>query len=353
MRKMKIEARSLNCGMCAVFALAALLLAGCQLTPVPMPDGWADMTEAQLAAAAQEEALAEMYDGLYGEGVTFGQTDPSVVSDLQELVDGQMTEVVAADDFEPVAAPILLAGESNSPYASIVEKYIGFGWNYVDGTVPDYNGWFGHLSDCEYDIEFSALVWNSYGVDAVYLLTENATRAAIRAMLDGVVAGLEDDAVVFVDTSGHGADLPNLTGDPMEASNQAMATYDGFILDDTVWEWLQEQEKRIHFVWRVDTCHSGDMVRDPFVFSRDVPRGFSGSVLLLAGCAKDETSMSTGRGGAWHIANWGATPVGRTVRGLFDASLALTDPADQVPVYAEYGSVPDWLRDAVLVWEKN
>ncbi len=347
MRNLKLETRNWKFGARDAFVLVALLLAGCQLTPTAMPDGWEGMTEAQLAAAVQEEALA----GMVGEGLTFGQTDPAVVAELQELVDGQMTEVVADEGSAPVAEPVRLAGESSSPYASIVEKYIGFGWNYVDGTAPDYNGWYGHLSDCEYDIEFSALVWNSYGVDAVYLLTENATRASIRAMLDAAVAELPEDSVIFVDTSGHGADLPNLTGDPTEASNQAMAAYDGFILDDTVWGWLQEQEKRIHFVWRVDTCHSGDMVRDPFVFSRDVPRGFSGSVLLLAGCAKDETSMSTGRGGAWHIANWAATPVGRTVRGLFDASLALTDPADQVPVYAEYGSVPDWLRDAVLVWE--
>ena len=167
-------------------------------------------------------------------------------------------------------------------------KAVCIGWDRVDPKV--WNGWSGDLEDCEFDATFWSETWESFGIDAPYLLTEKATITNCYELLKSTVKKTKDGDWLIVCVSGHGGQEPD---------HEYICAYDGPIVDKTINQWLSLVTNKLNILWILDTCHSGDMYKSQPVKFRAaaIPKDFAGGLILLAGCSKDKYSLSTGKRG--------------------------------------------------------
>ena len=243
---------------------------------------------------------------------------------------------------EPVAEP--------SPASTgRVVRAVCFGWNSVDPAA--WGGWSGELEDCEFDASFAAEMWESHGIPATVLLTSDATIAACKLALREALDGLQAGDLLIVWTSGHGGQMDDDSGDELDRLDEYVCAYDGPVTDDTINTWLSTVPAGVRILWICDTCHSGTMFKRPPVRFRAeaIPAAFAGELILLAGCAEDAYSLSTGQGGMWSTALHDTGPEHQSPRSWFTAASAKVPAAQQVPVYAEYGAVSEAFRSEMIV----
>jgi hypothetical protein len=226
-------------------------------------------------------------------------------------------------------------------------RAVCIGWNRVDPAV--YGGWDGALSDCEFDAEFAAEMWQEHGLETRVLLTEEATieacRDALRRGLDGLQAG--DWLIIWI--SGHGGQTADISGDEADDLDEYICAYDGPGIDDTIAEWLEAVPDGVCVLWICDTCHSGTMHKRPPLFrSSAIPKSFSGQLILISGAAEDGYSMSTGQGGVLSTALHDTGPEGQTPASWAAAVQKLVPEETQLPQYVEYGNVTDDFRHGVI-----
>ena len=210
------------------------------------------------------------------------------------------------------------------------------GLNRID---PNHYGTDGALSLCEADAQDMHQIAQASGFSGNILLTDAATRDAVRTGIQDAARALSSGDLFFLSYAGHGAQVPDTNGDEEDGRDETWCLYDGMLIDDELKTLWKTFKPGVCVLSISDSCHSGTVSRAPDWLSMPVEssltprylpeevsfrafrtnRGFyedvleklkellaqtasspgaaDTSVLLLAGCQDNQKSYEKGQNG--------------------------------------------------------
>lgn len=133
------------------------------------------------------------------------------------------------------------------------------GLNSVD--PKHYAGWSGDLVACEFDAKDMAALAKTQKIKPTVLLTKRATRANVLSALRAAARTLGNGDLFFLSYSGHGGQMPDVSGDEPDKKDETWCLYDGEVIDDEVFNELARFGDGVRIVVLSDSCHSGSVVR--------------------------------------------------------------------------------------------
>jgi metacaspase-1 len=147
----------------------------------------------------------------------------------------------------------------------------------LDAVDPaHYAGWDGPLAACESDARDLHRLAQSRGMSPTLLLTQDATRAAVLDAIAAAAHSLLPGDLFFLSYSGHGGQVPDVTGEEEDKLDETWCLHDGQLLDDELYLELARFAGGVRILVLSDSCHSGTVVRaappTPGVRSRSMPR---------------------------------------------------------------------------------
>jgi metacaspase-1 len=134
------------------------------------------------------------------------------------------------------------------------------GLNAVDAHV--YKGWSGPLQGCENDARAMQAIADAQGFTSRLLLGANATCPNLLATMDRAAAELAADDLLLLTYSGHGASLPDRSGDEPDQRDEAWCLHDGLLIDDEIHHRLCMFAAGVRVLVVSDSCFSGSVTRD-------------------------------------------------------------------------------------------
>ena len=174
--------------------------------------------------------------------------------------------------------------------------------------INNYPGIFNDLKGCVNDANDWSAVLQGYGFSVSVMLDSQATRANVKAALQGLVdSTIAGDVAVFT-YSGHGTQVADKNADEGDPYDEAIYVYDGTIIDDELRSILQGIHPQATLVVISDSCFSGSVTR--LAGEKAVPRFVPPAVsmkgksakrpfllpegdmpeILISGCSDDEYS---------------------------------------------------------------
>jgi hypothetical protein len=136
---------------------------------------------------------------------------------------------------------------------------IHLGLNAVD--PKHYSGWSGELFACEFDAKDMAALAKSAGMTPTLLLTKNATRAKALTAIRAAARALKPGDLLFLTYSGHGGQIPDVTGEEADKLDETWCLYDGEVIDDEIYLELSKFAAGVRILVLSDSCHSGTVTR--------------------------------------------------------------------------------------------
>lgn len=134
------------------------------------------------------------------------------------------------------------------------------GLNAVD---PDhYQGWSGELSACEFDARDMAALAKSQNMEATLLQTTAGTRGRVLTAIRSAAKSLKPGDLFFLTYSGHGGQIPDITGEEADKKDETWCLYDGQLIDDELYLELARFAAGVRILVLSDSCHSGSVTRD-------------------------------------------------------------------------------------------
>lgn len=155
-----------------------------------------------------------------------------------------------------------MASKSSSSVASRSRGLsLHIGLNSVSAKA--YGGWEGPLAACEFDAADMASIAKDKGMKPTVLLTRKGTRANVLSGLRGAAKVLKSGDFFFLTYSGHGGQVPDVSGDEQEEDKQdeTWCLYDGQLIDDELYYELSRFADGVRVLVLSDSCHSGTVVR--------------------------------------------------------------------------------------------
>lgn len=143
------------------------------------------------------------------------------------------------------------------------------GLNAVSGAA--YGGWTGPLSACEFDANDMAAIARLKGMKPTVLLTKKATRAAMLAGMRDAAKTLKSGDFFFLTYSGHGGQVPDVTGEEIDKKDETWCLYDGQLIDDELYFELSRFAAGVRILVLSDSCHSGTVTREIPVMATEFP----------------------------------------------------------------------------------
>lgn len=212
-----------------------------------------------------------------------------------------------------------------------------------------YNGWTGECPGCDIDGARVAQSCREYGYTSVVVLTnEQATafrflsQCALAATALKPLADKGEKPLLLIYVSGHGGQVPNLTGTEEDGKDETLCLWDGQLVDDLLWQALMKVPKGVRVAFITDTCNSGTNYKAPRSYvkafrarsTRKANEGLQCDFLHIGGCADGFSSYgSAEKGGeltyALFVGSGG--PSGNTWGSWFEKAKAKM-PRNQVPV---------------------
>lgn len=160
-----------------------------------------------------------------------------------------------------VSSPSKRAGDSRKralpPKHRALSLHIGL--NSVD--PKHYRGWVGELFACEYDASDLAEIARSRDIRPTVLLTRAATRAMVLKSLRTAAKSLVSGDYFLLTYSGHGGQVPDVTGEEDDKKDETWCLYDGQLIDDELYLELGRFREGVRIFVVSDSCHSGTVVR--------------------------------------------------------------------------------------------
>ncbi|MFZ1504119.1 MAG: caspase family protein, partial [Nitrospira sp.] len=98
-----------------------------------------------------------------------------------------------------------------------------------------YGGWSGDLAACEFDAKDMAAIATSRGLKATLLLTKQGTRAKTLAAMRKAAKTLRKGDFFFLTYSGHGGQVPDVTGEETDKQDETWCLFDGQLIDDELY----------------------------------------------------------------------------------------------------------------------
>ena len=124
-----------------------------------------------------------------------------------------------------------------------------------------YGGWSGELAACEFDAKDMAALAGGRGMKASVLLTKDGTRAKVLAALRTASKSLVKGDFFFLSFSGHGGQVPDVSGEEADKLDETWCLYDGQLIDDELYMELGKFVTGVRILVLSDSCHSGTVVR--------------------------------------------------------------------------------------------
>lgn len=128
-------------------------------------------------------------------------------------------------------------------------------------SAAHYAGWSGPLAACEYDAHDMTALAKSCGMKATTLLTRKATRAKVLAAIRVAARQLVDGDFFFLSYSGHGGQVPDVSGEEDDKLDETWCLFDGQLIDDELYFELSRFKSGVRVLVVSDSCHSGTVVR--------------------------------------------------------------------------------------------
>jgi hypothetical protein len=125
-----------------------------------------------------------------------------------------------------------------------------------------YGGWDGPLAACEFDAHDMAAIAKSRGMKATTLLTKQGTRAKVLAAMRAAAKALKSGDLFFLTYSGHGGQVPDVTGEEVDKKDETWCLFDGQLIDDELYVELARFAAGVRIVVLSDSCHSGTVTRE-------------------------------------------------------------------------------------------
>jgi metacaspase-1 len=126
-----------------------------------------------------------------------------------------------------------------------------------------YGGWTGDLAACEFDANDMAAIARSTHIKPTVLLTRRGTRANVLAALRSAAKTLKAGDLFFLTYSGHGGQIPDVTGEEQDKKDETWCLFDGELIDDELYLELSRFAEDVRVVVLSDSCHSGTVTRAP------------------------------------------------------------------------------------------
>lgn len=146
---------------------------------------------------------------------------------------------------------------SSSSQAKAMSLHIGL--NAVSPAA--YGGWDGPLAACEFDAKDMAAIAKSRGMKPTLLLTKKGTRAHVLAAMRSAAKRLVKGDLFFLTYSGHGGQVPDVTGEEADKKDETWCLYDGQLIDDELYFELSRFAAGVRILVLSDSCHSGTVTR--------------------------------------------------------------------------------------------
>lgn len=125
-----------------------------------------------------------------------------------------------------------------------------------------YGGWSGDLAACEFDAKDMAAIATSQGIKSTMLLTKQGTRAKTLAAIRKAAKRLKKGDFFFLTYSGHGGQVPDVTGEEADKRDETWCLFDGQLIDDELYFELSRFAAGVRILVLSDSCHSGTMTRN-------------------------------------------------------------------------------------------
>ena len=125
-----------------------------------------------------------------------------------------------------------------------------------------YGGWSGDLAACEFDAKDMAAIAASRGMKSTVLLTKKGTRAKTLAAMRKAAKALRKGDFFFLTYSGHGGQVPDVTGEEADKQDETWCLYDGQLIDDELYFELSRFAAGVRILVLSDSCHSGTVTRN-------------------------------------------------------------------------------------------
>ena len=139
------------------------------------------------------------------------------------------------------------------------------GWSLHVGlntvSAAAYGGWTGPLAACEFDANDMAAIARSKGMKASVLLTRKGTRSNVLGAIRAAARQLRSGDLFFLSYSGHGGQVPDVTGEEPDKRDETWCLYDGQLIDDELYYELSRFGAGVRVLVLSDSCHSGTVVR--------------------------------------------------------------------------------------------
>ncbi len=139
-------------------------------------------------------------------------------------------------------------------------RSLHIGLSGVSGAA--YAGWTGPLAACEFDAKDMAAIAKSRGIKASLLLTRAATRARVRAAIRAAAKASAAGDLFFLSYSGHGGQVPDVSGDEADKKDETWCLHDGQLIDDELYAELAGFAAGVRILVLSDSCHSGSVTRE-------------------------------------------------------------------------------------------
>ncbi|MCK7481777.1 MAG: caspase family protein [Candidatus Moduliflexus flocculans] len=166
--------------------------------------------------------------------------------------------------------------------------------------INNYPGIFNDLKGCVNDAKDWSALLQGFGFSTSTILDSGATKANVKAALQGLIASTNAGDVAVFTYSGHGTQVTDRSGDESDPYDEAISLYDGNVIDDELRVILQGIHPQATLVIVSDSCFSGSVTRiaaEP-VIPRFIPRPFPPSAERPAGlssCPKRTCPRSSSR----------------------------------------------------------
>lgn len=133
------------------------------------------------------------------------------------------------------------------------------GLNSVGGAA--YGGWTGPLAACEFDANDMAAIARASGMKPTVLLTKKGTRANALAAIRAAAKALKSGDLFFLSYSGHGGQVPDVSGEEADKKDETWCLFDGQLIDDELYFELSKFKAGVRILVLSDSCHSGTVTR--------------------------------------------------------------------------------------------
>ena len=128
-------------------------------------------------------------------------------------------------------------------------------------STAHYKGWSGELTACEFDARDMAAIAKAAGMKPTVLLTKKATRKAVLGAIRAACKTLVSGDLLLLTYSGHGGQIPDVTGEETDKLDETWCLYDGQLIDDEMYLELSRFAAGVRVLVFSDSCHSGTVVR--------------------------------------------------------------------------------------------